>query len=60
MEESSKVVLSIGNYEGGLMGLSFADPNSLSQGNLKTEFAFIATQVSQYLPSNFIKLHMDS
>ena len=41
--EESRVVMSIGNYEGGLLGLSFKEIEQITEGQLKTEFAFSAT-----------------
>ena len=60
LEDSSstfteKYVVSCGNYEGGLLGLSFSSFDQI-QEDLGTEYAFNATQVRNHaLAHNFHK-----
>eukprot|EP00347_Sterkiella_histriomuscorum_P008517 403344799 len=46
-DSDEKYIISIGNYEGGLLGLSFNDPEDV-QDELETEFAFNSIQVFIY------------
>ena len=40
-----KYIVSVGNYEGGLLGLSVEDESQVKDGDLETEYAFSAIQV---------------
>lgn len=49
MEEANRYIISVGNYEGGLLGLQVKDPKNLK--DITTEYAFTATEVRELTPS---------